>query len=155
MGSMGKEKGLTVKQQRFADYFIELGNGTDAAIKAGYTKKSARFQASANLKNPAIKEYVDRLMAEKDNERIAKQDEVLELLTKVLRGESRGTSLVGLGMGEQSVRQVPPTVAERTKAAELLGKRYGIWKENQTFTGQVGVVLIDDTGMDEDAGGDW
>lgn len=143
---MAEKKGMTVKQHRFADYYIELGNGTEAAIKAGYSAKSARFAASQNLDKPIIKEYIDERMAEKDNARIASQDEVLENLTRIARGEATGTALVGLGMGEQSVMQVPPTVGEQTRAWELLGKRYALFTENQRMSGSVGVVIVDDTG---------
>lgn len=143
---MAKEKKLTVKQHRFADYYIELGNGTEAAIKAGYSPKSARFAASQNLDIPHVKAYIQERMAEKDSARIASQDEVLENLTRIARGEARGTALVGLGMGEQAVRQVPPSVAESMKAWELLGKRYALFTENHKMSGSVGVVMVDDTG---------
>lgn len=148
----GQDKGMTAKQRMFADYYIELGNATEAAIKAGYSPKSARSQASTNLQKPAVKAYVEGIMAGKDKERIASQDEILMLLTAIARGKERGTALVGAGMGEQVVRQVPPTLSERTRAAELLGRRYGMFKDKQEISGNVGVVIIDDTGEDEDDG---
>ena len=49
---------LTEKQKRFADYYIETGNGTEAAVKAGYSKKTARVIGQENLLKPAIKNYI-------------------------------------------------------------------------------------------------
>ena len=85
---------LTEKQKRFADIYIETGNGTQSYIDAGY-KATSRDVAEANawklLANYSVKKYIDDCIAEKDNRRIAKQDEILEFLTKVLRGEETET----------------------------------------------------------------
>lgn len=140
---------LTEKQRRFADEYIRLGNATEAALNAGYSKKTARAIGSENLTKPDIKAYIDKRLDELKKESIAEQDEILQFLTKVLRGQTKGTELVGLGMGEQAVEQVPPTVSERTRAAELLGKRYMMWADKQ----QVEVVVptfIEDVPQDDD-----
>ena len=140
---------LTEKQRRFADEYIRLGNATEAALNAGYSKKTARAIGSENLTKPDIKAYIDKRLEELKKESIAEQDEILQFLTKVLRGQAKGTELVGLGMGEQAVEQVPPTVSERTRAAELLGKRYMMWADKQ----QVEVVVptfIEDVPQDDD-----
>ena len=50
---------LTIKQKAFADYYIELGNATEAAIKAGYNPKTARQIGSMNLTKVDIKSYID------------------------------------------------------------------------------------------------
>lgn len=57
---------LTAKQKRFCDeYLIDL-NATQAAIRAGYSKKTARAIANENLTKPAIKEYINQRMEEKE-----------------------------------------------------------------------------------------
>lgn len=127
---MGK---LTAKQQRFCDeYLIDL-NATQAAIRAGYSEKNARNIASENLAKPNIREYIDARMAEKNKELIADQDEVLRYLTSVLRGESQSTEIVVEGVGdgcsEARTIQKEPSEKDRLKAAELLGKRYGLYTE--------------------------
>lgn len=72
---------LTEKQKRFCDeYLIDL-NATQAAIRAGYSEKTARQTATENLSKPYIREYIDKRLAEKDAELIADQDEVLKYLT--------------------------------------------------------------------------
>lgn len=124
---------LTAKQQRFCDeYLIDL-NATQAAIRAGYSKRSARQIADKNMSKDYIREYIDKRLAEKETELIADQDEVLKYLTSVLRGESQSTEIVveGIGEGCSEARtiQKEPSEKDRLKAAELLGKRYGIYTD--------------------------
>lgn len=124
---------LTAKQQRFCDeYLIDL-NATQAAIRAGYSKKTANRIASENLLKPDIKAYIEARMAEKESELVANQDEVLRYLTSVLRGKSQSTEIVveGIGEGCSEARTImkEPSEKDRLKAAELLGKRYGLYTD--------------------------
>lgn len=124
---------MTAKQKRFCDeYLIDL-NATQAAIRAGYSENTARNIACENLAKPNIKAYIDERMAEKESELIADQDEVLKYLTSVLRGESQSEVVVieGVGDGCSVARAMgkAPDEKERLKAAELLGKRYGIYTD--------------------------
>lgn len=124
---------LTAKQKRFCDeYLIDL-NATQAAIRAGYSEKTARAIGNENLTKPDIKEYIENRMAEKEKELIADQDEVLKYLTSVLRGKSKSTEIVveGTGDGCSEARTIlkEPSEKDRLKAAELLGKRYGIYTD--------------------------
>lgn len=127
------EKKMTKKQKRFCDeYLIDL-NATQAAIRAGYSKKTAYSIGVENLKKPDIKKYISERMAEKESELIADQDEVLKYLTAVLRGESRSSVVVVESTGDftSAAREMDkaPDEKERLKAAELLGKRYGIYTD--------------------------
>jgi phage terminase small subunit len=124
---------LTAKQQRFCDeYLIDL-NATQAAIRAGYSKKTAYSIGVENLKKPELKKYIDKRMAEKESKLIADQDEVLKYLTSVLRGQSKSTEIVveGIGDGCSSARTIKkePSEKDKLKAAELLGKRYGLYTD--------------------------
>lgn len=124
---------MTDKQKRFCDeYLIDL-NATQAAIRAGYSAKYAHTNANKLLQNTTIKEYIEKRMAEKESDLIADQDEVLKYLTSVLRGETQSEIVVveGTGMGSSEARtmQKAPDEKERLKAAELLGKRYGLYTE--------------------------
>ena len=124
---------LTEKQKRFCDeYLIDL-NATQAAIRAGYSEKTAYRTGADNLRKPQIKKYIEQRMAEKEAELIADQDEVLKYLTSVLRGESQSTEIVveGTGDGCSEARTIEknPSEKDRLKAAELLGKRYGLYTE--------------------------
>lgn len=124
---------MTAKQKRFCDEYLISLNATQSAIKAGYTKKYANTNASKLLQNTTIKEYIEKRMAEKESELIADQDEVLKYLTSVMRGESQSEIVVvegmGDGMSEARTMQKAPDEKERLKAAELLGKRYGLYTD--------------------------
>ena len=85
---------LSVKQQKFADNYIETGNATQSAIDAGYSKKTAAVIASENLTKPNIREYIDKRMKEAANARIMDAQEALELLTKIAKGEEKETVIV-------------------------------------------------------------
>lgn len=124
---------MTAKQQRFCDeYLIDL-NATQAAIRAGYSKKTAYSIGQENLKKPEISEYIEKRMAEKEAALIADQDEVLKYLTAVLRGETVSEIVVvegtGKGFSEARLINKAPDENERLRAAELLGKRYGLYKD--------------------------
>ena len=169
---MAEERPLTVKQKRFADAYIELGNGTEAAIKAGYSVKTAKEIGSENLTKPNIKRYIDQIMAQKDKEAIAmiwsmyryidqimaqkdkeaiaSQDEILAYLTDVMRGKKREQTLIGMGMGEQTITDIDVGSKDRIKAAELLGKRYGMWTDKLDVNGAVVVNIVDDVDDLED-----
>lgn len=139
---------LTAKQQRFCDeYLIDL-NATQAAIRAGYSKKTARKIGQENLTKPDIRERIYARMAEKESELIADQDEVLKYLTAVMRGQSRSSVVVVESMGDfmSQAREMEkaPDEKERLRAAELLGKRYGLYTEKVDVAASMGVVIVDD-----------
>lgn len=124
---------LTPKQQRFCDeYLIDL-NATQAAIRAGYSPNTAEQTASRLLRNVKVQEYLAELMDKKESELIASQDEVLRYLTSVMRGEAVSEEIVveGTGDGCSEARTIEkcPSEKDKLKAAELLGKRYGIYTE--------------------------
>lgn len=103
---------LTPKQKAFADYYIETGNATEAARKAGYKKKSARQIGTENLSKPSISAYISERMAKQDKSRVASADEVIEFYTAVMRGEVKDQ--FGLDA----------SLSDRLKAGDSLMKRY-------------------------------
>ena len=127
------EKKLTAKQQRFCDeYLIDL-NATQAAIRSGYSKKTARVIGNENLTKPAVKEYIEKRMSEKEAELVADSKEVMRYLTSVLRGQSQSEIVVveGTGEGCSDARRMmkAPDENQRLKAAELLGKAHMLFTE--------------------------
>lgn len=124
---------LTEKQKRFCDEYLVDLNATQAAIRAGYSPKGMNKRVTRMMANEGIQSYIKARMAEKEAELIADQDEVLKYLTSVLRGESRSTEIVveGTGDGCSEARTIEknPSEKDRLKAAELLGKRYGLYTE--------------------------
>lgn len=138
---------LTPKQQAFVDIYIETGNATQSYIDAGY-KATSRAVAEANarrlLANDSVKEFLQERMSEKDNDRIASQDEILSYLTSIMRGECIEQTLKGIGKGAQIIVDIDVSAKDRIKAAELLGKRYAMWTDKQQVEGVVPVTIVDD-----------
>lgn len=137
---------LSDREKLFADLYIKLGNAYQAALQAGYADSTAKdsskwINSEESLKKPnekskykpEVREYIDKRMAEKEKKLIADQDEVLRYLTSVLRGESQSTEIVVEGVGdgcsEARTIQKEPSEKDRLKAAELLGKRYGLYTD--------------------------
>lgn len=103
---------LTPKQQAFADYYIECGNATEAARRAGYSEDSARQIGAENLAKPSISEYISARMGEEAKKRVADANEVIEFYTAVMRGEVKDQ--FGLDA----------SLSDRLKAGDSLMKRY-------------------------------
>lgn len=128
-------KKLTIKQQRFSDLYIETGNATQSYIDAGY-KATKREVAEANarklLANYSVKKYIEEKMEQLQQNSIASQEEVLQYLTKVMRGE------------EKDQFGLDASLQDRTRCAELLGKRYGAFVDKKELSGGYTVELVDD-----------
>ena len=124
---------MTAKQNRFCDEYLIDQNATQAAIRAGYSEKNADKIGSELLGKTRVREYINMRMEEKEKELIADQDEVLKYLTAVMRGQSQSEVVVveGLALGGSVARRIDkaPDEKERLKAAELLGKRYGLYTD--------------------------
>lgn len=147
------EHGLNERQLRFADLYIELGNATQAYKDAGYdTTDEATINSNASrlLRNDKVKSYIDSRLSKAHEKRIADGDEVLATLTAIMRGERTGKTLRGVGMGEQVVSDIEPSIGEITKAAELLGKRHRLFTEQVDLNANVGVTIVDDVEGDEE-----
>ncbi|MFB5176398.1 terminase small subunit [Latilactobacillus sakei] len=114
---------LSVKQQKFADLYIETGNATQSAIDAGYAKKSARSVGSENLTKPDIKEYIDKHMTEMADKRIMSAQDALELLTRIANGEEKETKVVATQFDVSEV-EVPADLKTKIAAVKEILKRY-------------------------------
>lgn len=143
---------LTEKQKRFAEeYLIDL-NATQAAIRAGYSPKTAYSIGEENLRKPEIKAYIDARLAEIRSERTADAQEVLEYLTTVMRGRETEETLRLAGDGVQEVTEIAVSAKERLKAAELIGKRYGMFTDKAQVSLQAPVQILDNI-PEEDGNG--
>lgn len=120
---------LTPKQKDFCEYYLQTGNAAEAARLAGYSEKTARVIGPENLSKPAVSEYIAKRRAEMDKTLIADSDEVLRFYSAVMRGEVKDQ--FGLD----------PSLADRIKAAELLGKRYRLFTDKVSVEGVVPVVI--------------
>lgn len=136
---------MTKKQQRFVtEYLIDL-NATQAAIRAGYSEKTARFIGAENLSKPYIRKAIDEQLEQIQSDKIADVEEIMVYLTSVLRGQAESTVVVveGTGDGCSQARTITkaPDEKERLKAAELLGKRYGMFSDKFSVEGLIPVVF--------------
>lgn len=139
---------MTVKQKRFADEYIISGNATQSAIKAGYSKNYANTNANKLLQNTTIKSYIDERLKELEDKAIAKQNEVLQYLTAIMRGEEKEQTIISTGDFSQTITDIDVSAKDRIKAAELLGKRYGTWTDKVDVTSDLEITFIDDYGED-------
>lgn len=122
---------MNERQRRFADEYIRLGNATQAARNAGYSENYSLYRNEELLKNVKVKAYIDKRLDKLKKESIAEQDEILQFLTSIMRGEEVETIPLGMGMGEQKLVKKELDGNDRIKAAELLGKRYAMWTDRQ------------------------
>lgn len=146
---------MTEKQKLFADeYLIDL-NAT-RAYRAAYPncKKNSSADAAARklLGNTRIKKYIDDRLEEIHNEKTADAQEVMEYLTSVLRGKSISEEIVveGLGDGCSAARTMEkgPSEKDRLKAAELLGKRFGLYTDKVEMDADMDLNITVDYGED-------
>lgn len=117
------------QRERFCLEYASGQNGTQAAIAAGYSEKTAGSKANQLLKIVEVKNRIEELMAQIASEKVADAQEVMEYLTSVMRGESRSSVLCFAGEGVQEIVEKPPDEREKLKAAEMLGKRYGLYTD--------------------------
>lgn len=140
---------MTAKQKRFCqEYLIDL-NATQAAIRAGYSEKTAKDIGCENLAKPNIKKYIDEQLKQIKTEKIADAQEVLEYLTSVMRGEQKEQVALLTGEGVQDLVQKDVSAKDRLKAAELIGKRYALFTEKVELQGETTVQIVDDIPMKE------
>lgn len=121
---------MNVRQQKFCDYYLQSGNATEAAIKAGYSERTARAIGAENLTKPDIQKYLEEHGKKAHKERIATAEEILEFLSDTIRDDEVGRK-------------------ERLKAAELLGKRYALFTENIGISNEGVTVYVNLTDYGE------
>lgn len=121
---------MNARQKRFCDEYLIDCNATQAAIRAGYSPKTAKVTGAKMLTNANLKAYIDEQLERIHNEKTADAQEVLEYLTAVMRGQHTEQTLQLIGDGVQEIADIDVSAKERLKAAELIGKRYGMFKDN-------------------------
>jgi phage terminase small subunit len=142
---------MTANQQKFCDEYLIDCNAT-RAYKAAYPRIKndavARANSSRLLTNANIKAYIQERLDEMSSAKVASAEEVMKYLTSVMRGESTAEIVVieGNSDGCSSARRMDksPDEKERLKAAELIGKRYGLFTDKVNVEGGAKVVIVDD-----------
>ena len=109
---------LNARQKSFCEFYVASGNATEAAIKAGYKEKNARFIGSENLTKANIKEYIEELQEKAKGNRIMTAIERREFLTKmILKEETKDT--------------------DRLKAVDILNKMEGEYTQKLEVKGEL------------------
>lgn len=117
------KKRLTAKEQKLVHEYIRIGNITQAAIIAGYPKRSASSVGSEVLKKPDVKAYYDKQMSELARDSIMGAREALELLTSIARGETK-EEVVAQTMDGYSLVNKRADIKDRLTATKEILKRY-------------------------------
>lgn len=140
---------MTPRQQKFCDEYLISGNATDAAIKAGYSPKTAKSIGQRLLTFVDLKQYIDAELEKLHSAKIADAEEVMKYLTAVMRGEHTEEIPLLCGDGCQELTQKEVGAKERLKAAELIGKRYGLFTDKVGLEGAVPVVIMGDDQLED------
>ena len=165
-----KKQEISDKQKRFVHEWLKDHNATQAAIRAGYSKNGATVQGARLLANAKVLEYKEKLLADIKKPTIATIEEILEYYTKVMRREETESVVVTIkekksawvlneetGKREKrtietetpKVVEIPTKVSDANKAAEMLGKNYGIWTEKVDMTANQSITFVEDLQPDE------
>ncbi|WP_369350568.1 terminase small subunit [Streptococcus hillyeri] len=120
---------INERQKRFADEYIISGNAHKSAVNAGYSEKYAKTNSHKLLENTRIKSYIDERLKKLESDKIATQEEVLQYLTSIMRGDQQEKTLISIGELGQEIVDIDVGAKDRIKAAELLGKRYRLWTD--------------------------
>lgn len=140
---------MTRKQKRFVEEYLVDLNATQAAIRAGYSPNTAGSIGEENLKKPEIKNAITSLLDDMAASNIATVQEIMEHLTAVMRGETTEEILILVGNGVQQITTKQVSAKDRIRAAELLGKRYGLFKDKVNFEGLLPVVITGDDQLED------
>ena len=122
------KKNLTQRQIRFVQDFMKSNNVTQAAIRSGYSKKTASVQGSRLLTNVKVAEYVDAINERLESDKIADIQEVMEYLTSVMRGNTKDQF------------DLDASLSERTRAASELAKRLDVRAKTLNIEGVVNII---------------
>lgn len=142
---------MNIRQKRFCEeYLIDL-NGTQAAIRAGYSAKTANEQAARLLANVSVQQEISKKMAERSKRTGINQDRIVLELAKIAlvkmtdivdsQGRIKSTATDDdlaciesvkykeseSDTGSSVEREIK--IASKLKALELLGKHFGMWND--------------------------
>lgn len=131
---------LTEKQKRFCEEYVKDANAKQAAIRAGYSGKTAYSIGNENLNKPELRAYMDEVLDKMQSERVADAQEIIEYLTSVMRGETK-EEVVSLNKGAAVKISVDTSSKDRLKAAEMLGKVRGIFQDKAKIELNVPVIF--------------
>lgn len=140
---------LTIKQKKFADEYIISGNATEAAKKAGYSKKTASVIGAENLIKPNISKYIRERLDELKKARTMSIEEAIERTSSIARrelqkGYSKTINKITGDIEKEVEYYFTPTVEEAQKSLEHIIKLNGGFIDKLDLTAESRVVIVDD-----------
>lgn len=135
---------LTPKQKAFCDYYLETGNATESAKRAGYKEKAAYATGAENLRKPQIIEYIKERQKQIEDARIADVAEVMRFFTSVMRGEV--PDQFGLEAELQTRMNAAKEIVKRMERIEDLAEKQ---KEKSTEKKKHVTVILNRGDLDE------
>ena len=93
MSTSREPKALTPKQRKFVKFYVESGNATEAAIKAGYSEDRAAVTGSENVRKSNIRKAIEREERRIDAEHDVSVGWRLEMLKAIVQEGASGSSL--------------------------------------------------------------
>ena len=118
----------------FCKEYLKTKDVKLASKNVGYTEQTGKKL----LKNEKIKQYIENILK---NKKIAKSDEIIECLTKIMRGEDSQNN------DNETLKGI--SVKERLKAAELLGKVYAIFSSKPENTEYEPIIILGNESIQE------
>lgn len=115
--SMAEKTKLTVKQQRFVDFYD--GNATDAARKAGY--KNPERSGKQNVRLRTIQNELRKREEKRNNPEIWTREQRQKFWTRVANGDEKTHVVIGRGE-DREVLEIPASMNDRLKASEHLAR---------------------------------
>ena len=141
---------VALKQRRVAEEYRVRGNIEQSAVKAGYTRSYASGNAHKLMANVSIKAYIDERLEVVNSEKVADQQEVMQFLTSIMRGEVTEPVPIFAANGFQEVKDLKPNVQARRAAAVDLGKRYGMGTDKIEQTNRNIEIVVGDWDADDE-----
>lgn len=139
---------MNKRQERFVLEWLRDMNATKAAIRAGYSERTAYSIGQRLLKNVEIQTAIKEFHEQRQRESIATVLDVEEFLSETMRGEHKEEVVTSVGEGKgvfhNEIVRKQVSMKDRIRAAELLGKRFGMFDANQAEDVHDEVVIIND-----------
>ena len=156
-GEGGGHIGLNQRQKLFASEYIKLGNGTQAAINAGYSERTASSQSERLLRNVEIKSFIQGEVEKMHSENIMDAKEALSILSDIARGK-RDEEVLMMNPVTGEVERVTKKADNNTviKAITEILKRYPTAKQAEKLQLEIEKLksqIGGDEGQDEKIAG--
>ena len=139
---------MNKRQERFVLEWLRDMNATKAAIRAGYSERTAYSIGQRLLKNVEIQTAIKEFHEQRQRESVATVLDVEEFLSETMRGEHKEEVVTSVGEGKgifhNEIVRKQVSMKDRIRAAELLGKRFGMFDANQVEDVHDEVVIIND-----------